>query len=306
VTIEPKRGSQKRLTVKKEVVMNRKLLLGVVLAAVVLALVVFMGRKPAEPTVETDTALERTTMDPRLYQPGALTVATGDPVYPPWMLNNDPAGGEGFENGIVYALAEEMGFDPENVVWVSQTFDEGIAPGPKPYDFAIQQYSVTEERARVVGFSRVYFQPDKAVVSLPDSPVVGSRSYADLRQARWGATIGTTDLDYLENVMGIANVAVYDDQVGTFQALLGGLIDATVVALPTALYATAVQIPDAEITALLPADPNDRGHGLLFARDNPLVDWVDDALRTIIERGVVEELKETYLVGDVSIPEITE
>ena len=276
-----------------------------VVAAVVLTAPLFALGSAESPAPGADTsALERTTRDPRLVQPGKLTVGTGDPVYPPWMLNNDPAGGEGFENGLVYALAAELGFAREDVVWVGQTFDQAIAPGPKPYDFAIQQISVTAERSQIVTFSRVYFQPDKAVVALPGSAVEGARSYADLRRARWGATIGTTDLDYLERIVGVQNVAVYDDQVGTFQALQGGLIDATVVALPTALFATAVQIPDARITALLPADPNDRGHGLLFQKDNPLVEWIDEALGRVIARGVVDDLVSRYLVGDASIPEI--
>ncbi len=132
------------------------------------------------------------------------------------------------------------------------------------------------------------------------------RNFEDLRDFRWGATIGTTDLDYLENVIGIDDVAVYDDQIGTFQALLADQIDGTVQSVPTALYATAVQIPEAEITAILPADPNDLGHGLVFEKGNPIVPWVNDALRAIIDRGVVDELTRTYLVGDEDIPEITE
>ncbi|MEN9231511.1 MAG: ABC transporter substrate-binding protein [Thermostichus sp. DG02_5_bins_236] len=251
-------------------------------------------------------AQERTPNDPQLFNPGQLTVATGDPVFPPWMLNDDPAGGEGFENGLVYALATEMGFAPEDVVWVRESFEQSIAPGPKSYDFAIQQISVTEARSEVVTFSDVYYQPDKAVVALPDSPVVGASSFEELRQARWGATVGTTDLDYLENILGISDVAVYDDQAGVFQAMQGNLIDATVVALPTALFVTAVQVPEAKITALLPPDENDRGHGLLFEKDNPLVDWVNEALAAVIERGVVEDLIQTYLVGDEVIPEIRE
>ena len=282
----------------------RKIIVLLVVLAIALPATVFAGG--GRQTAASAPGLERTPNDPRLVTPGKLTVGTGDPVYPPWMLNNNPAGGEGFENGIVYALAAEMGFAREDVVWVGQTFDQAIAPGPKPYDFAVQQISVTEERSRIVTFSQVYFQPDKAVVALPTSPVVGAHSFAALRQARWGATIGTTDLDYLERIIRVPNVAVYDDQVGTFQALQGGLIDATVVALPTALYATAVQIPQARITALLPADANDRGHGLLFQKDNPLVEWVDDALDAIIARGVIEDLISKYLVADPNIPEISE
>ena len=240
-----------------------------------------------------------------LYEPGQLTVGTGDPVFPPWMLNDDPAGGEGFENGLVYELAAELGFEAEDVVWVGQTFEEAIAPGTKPYDFAIQQISVTEEREEIVDFSMVYYQPDKALLALPDSPVVGATTLDELVDANWGATLGTTDLDYLENVVGASDVAVFDDQATTFQALLGGNIDATVIAFPTALFATAVQIPEADIVASLPADPNDNGHGLLFEQDNPLVDCVDQGLEAVIERGVVDDLVEEYLIGDSDVVEIT-
>ena len=251
-------------------------------------------------------ATDRTPSDPRLLNEGQLTVGTGDPVYPPWMLNNDPASGEGFENALIYALAAEMGFTPEQVVWVSNTFEQTIAPGAKNFDFAINQVSVTEPRKEVVTFSQVYFQPDKAVIALPGSAVEGASSFADLTGARWGAVIGTTDLMYLENIIGVQDAAVYDDQIGVFQAMLAGQIDATLAALPTALFATAVQISDADIVAILPADENDLGHGLLFQQDNPLVEWVDEALSALIERGVVRDLVSTWLVADPDLPVITE
>ncbi len=264
----------------------------------VLALAAALAAPASAQTLATD--------DPRLVNPGFLTVGTGDPVYPPWMLNNDPAGGEGFENGLVYALAEELGFSRDQVRWVGQTFEQTIAPGDKPFDFAIQQISVTEARAQVVSFSQVYFQPDKAVIALPGSAVEGATSFADLRAARWGAVIGTTDLMYLENIVGVTDAAVYDDQIGVFQAMRAGQIDATLVALPTALFATAVQIPEASIVAILPPDANDRGHGLLFQFGNPLVPVIDAALSRVIARGVVEELKATYLIADPDLPIITE
>jgi polar amino acid transport system substrate-binding protein len=240
------------------------------------------------------------------FEPGTLTVATGEPVFPPWMLDDDPEGGEGFENGLIYALAEELGYDRDDVAWVRTGFDEAIAPGPKDYDFNIQQFSVTEEREEVVDFSMVYYQPQKAVIALPDGLLEGATSFDDLREASWGAAIGTTDLDYLENILGIEDVAVFDDQAGVFQALEGGQIDGTVAALPTALFATAVQVPDALILAVLPPDPNDAGHGLLFEDGSPLVDCVDQGLDALIDRGVVDDLAAEYLTGDGEIPEILE
>ena len=255
------------------------------------------------PALAQDTG---TVDDPRLVNPGMLTVGTGDPVYPPWMMNNAPESGEGFENAFVYALAAEMGFRPDQVQWVRLTFEQTIAPGDKPFDFAIQQISVTPARAEVVGFSQVYYQSDKAVIALPGSVVENAASFADLREARWGAAIGTTDMAYLENVVGVSDVAVYDDQIGVFQAMQAGQIDATVAAVPTALFATAVQIPDASIVAILPPDENDEGHGLLFEHGNPLIPWVDAALSRVIEAGTVDDLVATWLVADPGLPIISE
>jgi len=283
--------------------MVKRLILAVLI--VIIALPVFAGGQTEETTGESTAALENTPNDTRLYEPGKLTVATGEPVYPPWMMDDNPAGGEGFENGIVYALAEELGFDRDDVVWIRQTFDQGIAPGEKPYDFNIQQFSVTEARREFVDFSIVYYKPEKAVVALPDSSLSSARSFADLRKVQWGATIGTTDLDYIEMLIGAENVKVFNDQVGTFQALLGKQIDATVISLPTALFATAVQIPDATIAAILPHDPNDLGHGLIFEKGNPIVEWINEGLEAIIADGVIEELTAKYLVGDETIPTIS-
>jgi len=282
--------------------MLKRLMLVTLIALI--ALSVFAVGQTEVSTEQGDVALENTPNDPRLYQPGKLTVATGEPVYPPWMMDDNPAGGEGFENGMVYALAKELGFEADDVVWVRQTFDQGIAPGEKPYDFNIQQYSVTEARREFVDFSIVYYKPEKAVVALPDSGISSVRSFADLRKVQWGATIGTTDLDYIEKLIGAEDAKVFNDQTGTFQALLGKQIDATVISLPTALFATAVQIPDATIAAILPHDPNDLGHGLIFEKGNPIVSWINSGLEAIIAAGVIEDLTAKYLVGDASIPTI--
>lgn len=251
-------------------------------------------------------AQEGTTQDPRLFTPGKLTVATSDPSYPPWVLNNDPSAGEGFEAALVYALAEELGFGRQDVVWVDVTFDGAIAPGPKAYDFSIQQISVTAERAAVATFSRVYYQPEKALIVMADSPLMNATSFAELREARWGVAIGTTDLTYVENILGIDNAALFNDQAAVFQAMQAGQIDATVTALPTALYVTAVQVPDARIAALLPIDEHDEGFGLLFEYENPIVPWIDEALGAILDDGTVQAIADQCLTADLNARVIAE
>ncbi|RDE08425.1 ABC transporter substrate-binding protein [Pelagibacterium lacus] len=252
------------------------------------------------------SAQDKTPDDPRLFAPGQLTVATSDPVFPPWMMDNDPANGEGFESALVYAIAEKMGFAPENVVWVRETFDQAIAPGAKNYDFGIQQISVTEDRSAIATFSDVYYQPQKAVVAMPGSVVGDATSFADLREVRWGVMIGTTDLDYVAQIIGVTDAAVYNDQVGLFQALQGNQIDAVATELPTALYLTAVQVPEAEIAAILTPDENDYGHGLIFEQGNDLVEWVNEAIAELQADGTIDGLVAQFLIADPDLPVITE
>jgi len=254
----------------------------------------------------TALAQDKTPDDPRLFTPGQLTVATSDPVFPPWMMDNDPSNGEGFESALVYAIADKMGFAQDDVVWVRETFDQAIAPGAKNYDFGIQQISVTEERSRIATFSDPYYLPEKAVVAMPGSPAGEARSFDDLRQVRWGVMIGTTDLDYVEEVIGVDDAAVYNDQVGLFQALQGNQIDAVATELATALYLTAVQVPDAEIAAILPHDEADYGHGLIFEQGNELVDWVNEAIAELKADGTIDALVDQYLIANPDLPIITE
>ena len=244
-----------------------------------------------------------------LFEPGKLTIATGEPVFPPWMMDDDPTNGEGFESAVAYALAAELGFAAEDVNWVRTTFDEAIAPGERPYDFNMQQYGITEERDEIVDFSIPYYVEQKTVVALEGSPAAGAATFADLAEATFGATIGTTDLDYIVEVIGIpdADVAVYDDQAGTFAALAAGQIDATVIGLSTAYFITAVEIDTAVIAGVLPdVGGTEGGMGLLFTDGNPYVDCVNAALQTLTDDGTLDALGDEWLEAGGDIPEITE
>lgn len=243
---------------------------------------------------------------PALFEQGQLTVATGETVFPPWMLHDDPASGEGFENSVVYAVAAELGFDQEGVVWVGTSFEGAIAPGEKDYDFNIQQYSITEERREVVDFSLPYYVEEKVLVTFPDSPGANPTSLDDIVDLNYGAMIGTTDLDYIENVIGATDVDVFDELADVFLAMEGGQVEATVVGLPTALFATAVQVPEAIIAAILPGSEGEEGLGMLFAKDNEFVACVDQALESLRDQGVLDALADEWLAGGGDIPRIEE
>lgn len=244
------------------------------------------------------------------HAPGSLTVATGEPAFPPYVIDDDPTTGEGFESAVVYAVAQQLGFERDAVTWVRTTFDEAIAPGAKDYDFNIQQYGITAERDEIVDFSSPYYNDQKALLVPGDSPAASATTFADIQDLKYGATIGTTDADYITETIGISepDVAIYDDQAATFAALDAGQIDATVIGLPTALYITGVEMPQIAIAGLLPrTDEGAEGDmGMLFADGNPARNCVNAALQTLTDDGTLAELDEQWMQSGGDIPEITE
>jgi polar amino acid transport system substrate-binding protein len=238
------------------------------------------------------------------HEPDTLTVATGEPVFEPWMVDDDPANGQGFESALVYALAEQLGFEADAVDWVRTGFDEAIAPGDKPYDFNIQQYSISEERAEVVGFSIGYYQVEQAIIADPESPIASAQSLADLKSARLGAAIATTSLDYIDNVIQPDSPAqVYNDNAAAKLAFDGGQVDGIVFDLPTAYYITAVEIPDAAIVGVLPrVGESPEELGLLFEKDDPLIECVNPALQALHDDGTIAALEDEWLAQGGDIP----
>src|SRR5688572_17928074 len=92
------------------------------------------------------------------YANAYLTVATGDPAFPPWWEGgttdehsewklNDPYLGQGFEGAVTFELAERLGFSEDRVRFVPIGFNESFAPGSKGFDFVLQQISYLPERA---------------------------------------------------------------------------------------------------------------------------------------------------------------
>ena len=241
---------------------------------------------------------------PALKTDGTLTVATGEPAFLPWVADDNPEAGEGFEAALVYALADEMGVD--NVTWVRTGFDDAIAPGAKDYDFNIQQFSITPDRAEVVDFSNGYYQVEQAIIGAADSAAASATSIDDLKELQLGAAIATTSLDYLEEVVQpSSDAAVFDDNVAAKSAFDAGQIDGIVFDLPTAYYITAVEIPEASILGVLPRGDEPEELGMLFEQGSPLVTCVNEALAVLQDNGTIEGLEDEWLNSGGSIPTLS-
>jgi polar amino acid transport system substrate-binding protein len=251
---------------------------------------------PGETTVEPDAAAGYVTE-------GKLTIGTGEPAYFPWVIDDAPESGEGFEAAIAYAVAEELGFAAEDVVWVRSTFDEAIAPGPKTFDFNLQQFSITDERREAVDFSSPYYETTQAVITTETSAAAGATSLADLKDLLIGAATGTTSFDAIEaQIAPTAGAQAFNSNDDAKLALESGQVDAIVVDLPTAFYLTGVELTGGLILGQLDASTGDDAFGLVLAKDSPLTAAVSAAVDALRDSGRLQEIADEWLAEAANAP----
>jgi polar amino acid transport system substrate-binding protein len=230
--------------------------------------------------------------------PGMLTIGTDTPAYPPYFVDDDPTNGEGFESAVAYAVASQLGFAPADVKWEVVPFNTSYAPGNKTFDFDVNQISITPERSEVVDFSDGYYTVNQAVVAFNDSPIAGATTIAELKEAKLGAQVGTTSLDFVTEVVQPTNeLYVFNDTNDAKSALQNGQIDGIVVDLPTAYYVTAAEFDNSKIVGQFQSAAGGEEFGLLLQKGNPLVTCVNKALTTLKDSGELQEIQDAWLAG---------
>ena len=238
-----------------------------------------------------------------LYQKGVLTVATDKPAYPPWFENNNPSDGKGYESAVAYAVAAQLGFKHSQVHWAYEPFNNSYAPGPKKFDFDINEISVTPQRAQAVSFSSGYYNVEQALVALKGTPIVTRHAPADLPGYVYGDQVGTTSLSFINSeIKPKATPKVYETLNEVKQALQTHQIAAFVTDTPTAQFISSSQIKHSVMVAQFPS--TGEHYGLLFHKGNPLVSCVDKALATLTSNGTLHKLQERYLQIYLRVPVI--
>ena len=234
---------------------------------------------------------------------GKLTIGTGLPAYEPWVVGDAPESGEGFEAAVAYAVAAELGFAPEDVVWVRTTFDEAIAPGAKNFDFNLQQYSITDERKEAVDFSSPYYSTAQTVITVAGSKAAEAASLADLKGLLIGAATGTTSFAAIETVIApTAGAQAFNSNDDAKAALANGQVDAIVVDLPTAFYLTAVELDGGIILGQLAGAEAGDTFGLVLDKGSPLTAAVSAAVDALRANGKLAELETTWLADFAGAP----
>lgn len=273
------------------------------LLAVLALLVSGCGESSDEDTGSTvASASDCTPAELETQTEGELTVATDKPAFPPYFEDDDPTNGRGFESAVAYAIADQLGYDKADVRWTVEPFNSSYAPGPKDFDFDVNQISITPVREKAVDFSAPYYTANQAVVALDDSDAAAAESLADLEDAKIGVQIGTTSLEAVEEEIDPGeDPQVFNSSGDVVTALKNGQVDAVVVDLPTALYVTAVQVEDASVIGQFPAPGGDRW-GALLAKGSPLTACVSKAIEDLEASGELAGIEQRWMSQAAGAP----
>jgi polar amino acid transport system substrate-binding protein len=238
-----------------------------------------------------------------LYHKGQLTIATDNPVYTPWFVNNRPENGQGYEGAVAYGIAAALGFTTSEVKWAYEPFNDSYSPGPKHFDFDINEISVTAARAQQVTFSISYYADDQALVVLKNGPVAKDHSPAALKTYQYGDQIGTTSLAFISQyIQPTKQTRVYGSLNDVKTALDTHQIQAFVTDTPTAQYIAADEIPGSEVVGQFPS--TGEYFGLLFHKGDQLVTCVNKAIEHLRSDGSLASYSKKYLQIYNAIPTI--
>ncbi len=235
---------------------------------------------------------------------GKITIGTDNPAYEPWFKDNKPANGQGFESAVAYQVAQRLGYTKEQVVWTSVTFNNAIAPGPKSFDFDINQFSITAERKQAVDFSSPYYLVRQTVITTKGSKIANAKSLADLAGAKLGAQVGTTSYQAVTDIIKpTAKPSVFNTNDDAKAALENGTVDGIVVDLPTAFYMTAAELKDGVILGQLPQVGVPEQFGLVLDKGSKLTGCVSAAVDQLRQDGTLAVQEKTWL-SDAGAPEL--
>jgi polar amino acid transport system substrate-binding protein len=252
----------------------------------------------------TATASTCTPSKMQTHSAGELTIATDKPAYPPYFEEDEPTNGEGFESAVGYAIGEQLGYPKAKIKWTVEPFDSSYAPGPKDFDFDLNEVSITPTREKAVDFSAPYYSANQAVVALEDSEAAKAKSLADLKDTKIGVQINTTSLSAVnEEIEPSSKPEVFNSSGDVVTALKNGQVEAVVVDLPTALYLTAAQVENATIVGQFGKAEGEEW-GALLSKGSSLTACVSGAIEALDEAGELEKITQRWMSQAAQAPQL--
>lgn len=204
----------------------------------------------------------------------------------------------GFEYGLALDVAKQLGISASNVTFLRAPFATILLAGKKPYDFAMEETTITAQRAKVIGFSSPYFDANQGVLLAKGVPK--PTSINDLKSLQTCAQAATTGLDWIQHKLRPSKPPrVYSaSSSAAFDAVQSGACQALILDVPIIEAQNAKQ-PGAYGGVVGEIDTNE-GYGAVFAKDSPLIPAVSKAIKTLESNGTIAKLTKQWFGYDPS------
>jgi polar amino acid transport system substrate-binding protein len=217
---------------------------------------------------------------------GTLTVQTTLPAQGWWNGTTPDSIKDGYEYCMAAELANMAGLHSVTVKNVS--FDQLVAGHTNDFDLALAEISITPERAKVVDFSKPYFDSNIGVLVKKGADVTQD----NIQSKRCAAYSGTTSVPFIQDKLKCTNVKVYPDSQTLYQSVLSGQSDA-------AFLDTAIVLAEAKSTGGQLEVPGQyqtgEKYGAIYPKGSANEAALNQGIQTMIDDGTLDNLSKTYL-----------
>ena len=207
----------------------------------------------------------------------------------------------GFDVDIANEIASKLGVE---LVIQEMDFDALVTALPAgKVDLVISGMNPTEERAKVVDFSEVYYNSQHGILVRAED-VDKYKTFADLEGAKVGAQLGSTQEQIAKNEIPNADLQLLANVNNLILELKSGKVDAIIMEKPVAQMAVK---SNPELAVGQPIyEEESGGNAVGIAKNNPeLLAKVNEVIKELNETGKMDEyiVKANELAGSVKIVE---
>jgi polar amino acid transport system substrate-binding protein len=225
--------------------------------------------------------------------PGKLVVGFDLPA--PGFWNGQASGSTikhptGFEHSLAVEIAKQLGIS--NVQFLRAPFATILLAGPKKYDFALEETTITAQRAKVVSFSAPYFNANQGVLISKGTP--RPKSLADLKKLQTCAQTPTTGLAYLQHKLRPTKkpLAYSASTTAAFDAVEAGTCQALVLDVPI-VESQMLKKPHAYGGVVGQIDTHE-GYGAVMQKNSPIKPFVSRAIIKLQKNGTIGKLTQRW------------
>jgi polar amino acid transport system substrate-binding protein len=216
----------------------------------------------------------------------SITVAT-DATWPPMEMVDENKNIIGFDIDYLNAIAKEVDI---NVIYKNVAWDgifAGIGTGK--YDAIISSVTITDERKRVMDFSKPYVNVGQVLI-VPKA-TKNIKKLSDLKGQNVGAQIGTTGAIEIKKVKDV-QLKSYDEIGLAFEDLMSGRIRGVVCDLPTAANYALQRKEYKEFLKIVGEPFTNEYYGIAVKKGNKkLLELLNKGIDIIKSKGIDKQLE---------------